>query len=138
MARRGRGSRAAVSDRDNPGGGGLTGATGDLTPESPEQAFEPGERREVAGPDRAQVTYRQGSSAPAQQGEVGEPGVGSAEGPTNLAERESGYGSEHGLSPEDPAYRMDIHPPAAAEETSSGDGETRLGGDERSDSEERF
>ena len=125
-----------MNDRDNPGGGGLTGATGDLTPESPDQAFVPGERREVAGDDRAQVTYRQASAAPAQQGEVGEPGDASAGGPTNLAERESGYGSEHGLSPEDPAYAMEIHPPAGSEDFTEGD--ARIGGDDRSDSEERF
>lgn len=125
-----------MTDRDNPGGGGLTGATGDLTPEAPDQAFVPGERREVAGPDRAQVTYNQAISAPAQQGEVGDPGDASAEGPTNLAERDSGYGSEHGLSPEDPAYAMEIHPPAGSEDRS--ERETRIGGDERSDREERF
>ncbi|HSJ00692.1 MAG TPA: hypothetical protein VLA59_09950 [Patescibacteria group bacterium] len=125
-----------MSDRDNPGGGGLTGATGDLTPEAPDQAFEPGERREVAGPDRAQVTYRQGSTAPAQQGDVGTPGDASIEGPTNLAERESGYGSEHGLSPEDPAYRMDVHPPAGSEDAAPE--RTHMGGDERTDHEERY
>ena len=125
-----------MTDRDNPGGGGLTGAPGDLTPEAPDQAFDPGERREVAGPDRAQVTYRQGSAAPAQQGEIGTPGDASAEGPTNLAERESGYGSEHGLSPNDPAYAMDVHPPAGADDTPA-EG-TRIGGDELTDREERF
>lgn len=125
-----------MTDRDNPGGGGMTGATGDLTPEAPDQAFEPGERGEVAGPDRAQVTYRRARTAPAQQGEVGEAGDASVEGPTNLAERESGYGSEHGLSPEDPAYRMEIHPPAGSEDHR--ERETRIGGDERSDHEERF
>ena len=125
-----------MTDRDNPGGGGLTGATGDLTPEAPDQGFDPGERREVAGPDRAQVTYRQGSAAPAQQGEIGTPGDASAEGPTNLAERESGYGSEHGLSPNDPAYAMDVHPPAGAHD-SPAEG-TRIGGDELTDREERF
>jgi len=125
-----------VSDRDNPGGGGLTGATGDLTPDAPDQAFEPGERREVEGSERAQVTYRQGVTAPAQRGEVGTPGDASAEGPTNLAERESGYGSEHGLSPEDPAYGVELHPPAGGE--GRGDEGTRIGGDELSDGEERF
>jgi hypothetical protein len=125
-----------VIDREHPGGGGLTGATGDLTPDATDQAFEPGERREVEGSDRAQVTHRQASTAPAQQGEIGEPGDASSEGPTNLAERESGYGSERGLSPEDPAYRMEIHPPAAADD--GGEQGTRIGGDERSDSEERF
>ena len=114
----------------------MTGATGDLTPEAPDQAFEPGERREVEGPDRAHVTYRQGASAPAQQGEIGDPGDASAEGPTNLAERESGYGSEHGLSPEDPAYRMEVRPPAGPDDRRQQG--TRIGGDELTDSEERF
>lgn len=114
----------------------MTGATGDLTPEAPDQAFDPGERREVAGPDRAQVTYRQGTAAPAQQGEIGTPGDASAEGPTNLAERESGYGSEHGLSPNDPAYAMDVHPPAGSDDAPA-EG-TRIGGDKLTDAEERF
>ena len=125
-----------MTDRDNPGGGGLTGATGDLTPEAPDQAFEPGERREVEGPDRAQVTFHQGMEAPAQQGEVGDPGGDSAGGPTNMAERESGYGSEHGLSPDDPAYGMEVHPPAGSDDRP--EGQTRIGGDELTDSEERF
>lgn len=114
----------------------MTGATGDLTPEATDQAFEPGERREVEGPDRAQVTYRQGSEAPAQQGDVGDPGGEAAGGPTNMAERESGYGSEHGLSPDDPAYGMEIHPPAGSDDRA--EGRTRIGGDDLSDSEERF
>ncbi len=67
---------------------------------------------------------------------MGDPGDASVEGPTNLAERESGYGSEHGLSPEDPAYGMDIHPPAGAADHP--EQETRIGGDNRSDHEERF
>jgi hypothetical protein len=131
-----------MTDRDNPGGGGMTGATGDLTPDVPDSAFEPGERREVEGPQRAHVTHTQASGAPAQQGEVGDPGVGdSADGPTKLAERESGYGSDHGLSPNDPAYRMDeTHPPAAGETAPTGEtrGETRIGGDDLAESEERF
>ena len=129
-----------MTDRDNPGGGGLTGATGDLTPDVPESAFDPGERREVEGPDRARVTHTQAAGAPAQQGEVGDPdGDGSTDGPTNLAERESGYGSEHGLSPDDPAYRMDeSHPPAAGETPPVAPGETRIGGDKLAESEERF
>jgi hypothetical protein len=127
-----------VTDRDNPGGGGLTGATGDLTPDVPDAAFDPGERREVEGPDRASVTHAQASGAPAQQDELGDPGGdASADGPTNMAERESGYGSEHGLSPRDPAYRMDeTHPPAAGEPAPPR--ETRIGGDDLADAEERF
>ncbi len=39
-----------TSDRES-GGGGMTGATGDLTPDAPTEDFEPGERREVEGAD---------------------------------------------------------------------------------------
>ncbi|HEX7171753.1 MAG TPA: hypothetical protein VF365_03975 [Candidatus Limnocylindria bacterium] len=129
-----------MTDRIDPGGGGLTGATGDLTPDESERAFVPGERREVEDPNaRASVTYRQGASAPAQHGDVGDPaGEGVQGGPTEMAQRESGYGSEHGLAPNDPAYRMEVHPPAGAAEREGRDSEPRLGGDERSPNEERF
>jgi hypothetical protein len=44
-----------VSERLDPGGGGLTGATGDLTPDDSDEPFVPAERREPApaddGPD---------------------------------------------------------------------------------------
>jgi hypothetical protein len=121
----------------------MTGATGDLTPDEAHEAFVPGERREIEDPDaRAHVTAQQAASAPAQQGEVGDPAGQRVEsgGPTELAQRESGYGSEHGLSPEDPAYRMETHPPAPAQPTGheADRREPRLGGDERSEAEERF
>jgi hypothetical protein len=132
-----------VSDRSDPGGGGLTGATGDLTPEETDQAFVPGERREIEDPDaRARVTTEQAASAPSQQGEVGDPAGQRVEGgATNMAQRESGYGSEHGLSPDDPAYRMETHPPAPPRppaDPGTDRSEPRIGGDERSESEERF
>lgn len=126
-----------MKDRSNPGGA-LTGATGDLTPDSTDDAFVPGERREIAEPKtRGAVTAEQGSHAPAQSGEVGDPAGERVEGgPTNMAERESGYGSEHGLSPNDPAYRMESHPSAGGvDEPPAG---TQIGGDEVSDSEEHF
>jgi hypothetical protein len=124
---------------DETGGGGMTGATGDLTPAESDDAFIPGERREIAGDEeRARVTQAQGASAPAQLGETGDPGTPAVEsrGPTNLAERESGYGSQHGLSPDDPAYRMEQHPPAPA--AGPHDRETRIGGDELADHEEHL
>ena len=129
-----------MTDRTNPGGGGLTGATGDLTPEDPEQAFVPGERREVEDADaRAAVTYRQGAGAPSQQGEVGDPAGERVDGgPTEMAQRESGYGSEHGLSPDDPAYRMEVNPPAAPPDSADREPAPRMGGDELSENEERF
>lgn len=121
----------------------MTGATGDLTPDSSDEPFVPAERREQAGErDQASVTYRQGMAASAQLGDVGEPGTEHPD--DGSLNREAGYGSQHGLSPEDPAYQMEVQPPAdaAAERRGSdGDdarGEPRLGGDERSDREERF
>lgn len=46
-----------MTDRNDPGGGGLTGATGDLTPDEIDEAFLPGERREMEDPDgRARAT----------------------------------------------------------------------------------
>lgn len=65
--------------------GGLTGATGDLTPDEIQRDFEPGEWREASNPaHHAEVTRSQAAAAPAQQGEMGEPGeelkVGGPEG----------------------------------------------------------
>lgn len=128
-----------MSDRTDPGGGGMTGVTGDLTPADSDDAFVPGERREIAGEEeRARVTQAQGASAPAQLGETGDPGSPAIEsrGPANLAEREAGYGSQHGLSPDDPAYRMEHHPPAPAPERR--ERETQIGGDHLADQEERL
>jgi len=132
-----------MTDRQDPGGGGLTGATGDLTPAESDEPFVPAERREQEG-ERTQgsVTYHQASSAPAQLGEVGEPGGHESGGPTNLAERESGYGSEHGLSPNDPAYRMELDPSAGPDAGNPAgekrEREPRQGVDDVTDREERF
>lgn len=116
----------------------MTGATGDLTPDEIQRDFEPGEWREASGSEhQADVTQSQAARAPAQQGEVGDPG-GELEpgGPTNLATRESGYGSEAGLNPDDPAYRMERRPERSAELPP--DRPTRLGGDERRDAEDHL
>jgi hypothetical protein len=131
-----------VTGRIDPGGGGLTGATGDLTPDDTEEPFVPGERREVEDAEsRAALTYRQGAGAPSQRGEVGDPGGADVDGgPTDMAQRESGYGSEHGLSPNDPAYRMEIQAPADIDPASAevSPSRPRIGGDEVSEGEERF
>jgi hypothetical protein len=130
-----------MTDRTDSSGA-LTGATGDLTPDDTDRAFVPGERREIedAG-SRGDVTYRQGAGAPAQHGEVGDPAGEDVEGgPTEMAQRESGYGSEHGLAPNDPAYRMEVHPPAHpdASDMHAPPTEPRIGGDEATDHEERL
>ena len=122
--------------------GALTCATGNLTPEGSREPFVPAERREVADPEvQADVTVRQGANAPAQSGDVGEPGSERPEdGLTELATRESGYGSESGLSPNDPAYRMESRPGRRSEPThpDASDGETRIGGDEMATRDEHF
>ena len=132
-----------MSKRPDPGGGGLTGATGDLTPDDADEPFVPAERREQAG-ERAQgsVTHHQATAAPAQQGDVGQPGADPpGHGPLN---REGGYGSQHGLSPNDPAYRMEVDSPAEAAgrdqagPNASPPAEPRAGVDDISDHEERF
>ncbi|MDQ3690697.1 MAG: hypothetical protein M3406_11840 [Chloroflexota bacterium] len=120
----------------NPSGGAMTGATGGLTPDELAEPFIPAERREVSDPQaQAAVTAAQAARAPAQAGDVGDPGSDRPDaGPTNLASRESGYGSEHGLSPNDPAYRMESRPVATPDEsTPPRDGHTRIGGDNVSD-----
>ena len=120
------------------GGGGMTGATGDLTPDTTDDAFVPGELREVADPDeQARMTREQGAHAPSQQGEIGDPEAEPTRPPTNLANRDEGYGSTHGLRGDDPAYRMEgrgFEPARRPEQTDR----TVIGGDELTDEEERF
>ncbi|HEX7066639.1 MAG TPA: hypothetical protein VF295_00415 [Candidatus Limnocylindria bacterium] len=89
--------------------GGLTGATGDLTPDEIQRDFEPGEWREASDPvHHADVTRSQAATAPAQQGEIGVPGGGPEVG-----------GSDGGA--DDPPQR-----------------EPQIGGDERTDHEEHL
>jgi hypothetical protein len=124
-----------VTERDAAGGG-LTAATGDLTPPSTDEAFDPGERREMEDPDhQADVTSAQtrAASVPDDRAADSMPEVG----PTNLAARDGGYGSTTGLAPDDPAYRQERRPDNAERGTSPGRG-ARIGGDELTDAEERF
>ena len=77
--------------------GGLTGATGDLTPDTIQADFDPGERREVEDPEQqASVTQAQG------------------------------------LSPRDPAYRLEARPAPVTDAGVEGR-EANLGGDRRAD-----
>ena len=118
--------------------GALTGATGELTTHDPDRPFVPAERREMVDPEhQADVTMVQGQSAPAQSDEIGQPGEAATErGPTELADRESGYGSEEGLSPRDPVYRMEVRP--RGEDTDAPNPGTRIGGDEVTDQPDHF
>ena len=55
-----------MTERDASGGG-LTGATGDLTPDSIQDDFDPGERREASDPaHQGEVTKVQATHAPSQ------------------------------------------------------------------------
>ncbi len=118
----------------------MTGATGDLTPDEIQRDFEPGEWREASGADhQADVTRTQAAHAPAQRGETGEPGEPASEaGPTELGGRESAYGSDAGLSPDDPAYRMEVRPESPRIDEPRGPRESRIGGDELADHEEHL
>lgn len=132
-----------MTDRESTGGGGLTGATGNLTPDETDAAFEPGERREFGDPaSQAEMTTAQAARADAQRGHVGDPEALPLEGLTNLADRDMGYGSEHGLDPDDPAYRMESHPGAGTVRErplgTRSDASTRIGGDEVLEDEPHF
>ena len=121
------------------GSGGLTGATGDLTPDDPDAAFVPGERQEMTDPRRqGDVTESQGRRAESQGGEIGRPEAQPEGGRTNLATRDMGYASEHGLAPDDPAYRMEFREAAPRPEEADADDGSRAGGDEIGDEPERF
>lgn len=130
-----------MTNRREPGGGGLTGATGDLTPDGTDVPFVPAERREISDPQhQAEVTTAHGRGAPAQYGDPGEPG---AEHGTGGAPRDGGTGSEHGLSGDDPAYRMETRPNPSGNErhrrhTAGEPSRIDVDGDEFSDHEDHF
>ena len=117
--------------------GGLTGATGSLTPSDPDEEFVPAETREISDPHAAR---RVTADVHRRANDRGAGSPDSAEGPEHVrddkpqANRSGGYGSGSGLSAEDPAYRMEERAVPAPESPSSG--ETVLGGDTRSDPED--
>ena len=92
-------SMTKTTHRDHSSGG-LTGATGDLTPDAIQRDFDPGERREVEDPEvQASVTQAQG------------------------------------MSPRDPAYRVEARPIPVEETPATDDREASLGGDRRGEEE---
>ena len=119
------------------GGGGLTGATGDLTPDDADEPFVPAEWREMNDPERqGDVTTSHGRSAPAQRGDIGAPGESDGGGG---ASRDGGTGSEHGLSGADPAYRMQSRASTPDEEREDGEPRSSAGdGDEFADHQDHF
>jgi hypothetical protein len=117
--------------------GGMTGATGSLTPDGSDDEFIPAETRELNDPaashagtasahQRAEERHRAQPDEPGSLIELGEE--------TAPNDRDGGYGSSHGLAPDDPAYRQEVDPalneagygpPATPAERG-----TRIGGDE--------
>jgi len=88
-------------------GGGLTDATGSLTPDEPDAEFVPAELRAVSQPGTAHamsVEARRRNAA--EQPGADRPGSLDERPQATLApnERDGGYGSEHGLAADDPAY----------------------------------
>jgi hypothetical protein len=115
----------------------MTGATGDLTPDEIQRDFQPGEWREASGADhQGDVTRSQRAHSHARRESGAD--LDSGEGPTELAGRQSGYGSEEGLSSDDPAYRMEVRPPSPRIDDPRTHRDTRIGGDERGDHEEHL
>ncbi|HEY7463244.1 MAG TPA: hypothetical protein VH987_02235 [Candidatus Limnocylindria bacterium] len=120
-----------MEDRDQEA---LTGATGSLTPSDPDDEFVPAETREMSDPHDARritaETYRRAEDRGAHQSDPA--------GPEDVDERKAqatrggGYGTGSGLSEEDPAYRMEERAMPPRGDRGPG-GETRIGGDLRSD-----
>lgn len=75
------------------GGGAMTGATGDLTPDETGSAFVPAELREVADPEQhADVTTGQASDAPGQRTDTAAP---ARQHPASTSADEGDERSEH-------------------------------------------
>jgi hypothetical protein len=95
------------SDHAPDAGGAMTGATGHLTPDGPDEEFVPAERRAVDQPERSQTVITGARRrAAANRSPVDRPGSLDERPLSELApnDRDGGYGSEHGLAPNDPAY----------------------------------
>ena len=91
--------------------GGLTGATGDLTPDDVQRDFEPGEWREASDPaHHGDVTRSHASHAPSERGNV----------PGNA-----------------PEAGREAEPPTSGGETGEAR-ESRIGGDDSRDREDHF
>jgi hypothetical protein len=137
--------RRATRPPEGPGGeigeGGMTGATGELTPESSQVAFIPAERREASSADhQADVTAafnREGARLVEE-----EAGAPAETDPADDPARAGRPDAPRGLPAHDPAFRMERHPSASEAEEAAGrrprqgpEGEPRLGGDVQRDPE---
>lgn len=124
-----------MTEREDASGGGLTGATGNLTPDASERPFVPAERREVE--DRqGQVTAAPSRLTAEELSREGSPVLGGDA--TDLAQAAGGYASRSGLAGDDPAYRMEQRPIVEPASAGQPDGEIQPGVDQVSDEEERL
>ena len=128
-------------ERGGADGGAMTGTTGALVGEGSDEPFVPGELREIGDPaHRRDATVTQERMGAARHPGPGHPEDQPVSGPTELATLDGGYGSEHGLRRDDPAYRVerpevDLERP---ERPSSGDRSSRREVDDRTETPERF
>lgn len=99
--------------RPGTSGGGMTGATGNLTSDAfGTEPFVPGELREIEDPTRAGRLTEALARHAGHEGEgTGmEPLPPAEAGGSGAAQGSGGYGSSHGLAADDPAYRLDEEP----------------------------
>lgn len=87
----------------------LTGATGDLTPDESDEPFVPAERRAMED-DAHQVAVTTGMHRETERHRAERAAPESGSGPNHPGG--GGYGTEHGLAADDPAYAMKEAPPA--------------------------
>jgi hypothetical protein len=119
--------------------GGMTGATGNLTPEEPDDEFVPAETREISYPTAArQLTAAAHRRAEARHAEETEDPTGPLveDAAKAQAGRAGGYGSGKGLAADDPAYRIEERALPPPDEPAPVDRSPIMGGDERHDPED--
>jgi hypothetical protein len=120
---------------------GMTGATGNLVPGDPDDQFVSAARREAEDPDSAGAMTAAAHRRREARRATGDDDPGSLidwrdDVPPN--DRDGGYGSEHGLSSEDPAYREETPLPQPPRPARSRE-QRRLGADEvHGPEEDRF
>jgi hypothetical protein len=89
----------------------MTGATGDLTPDELDEPFVPAERRAMEN-DAHEVAVTSSMHRETERHRAERGSSESGSGPDHPGG--GGYGSEHGLAGDDPAYAMDEAPESPA------------------------
>lgn len=110
----------------------MTEATGSLTPDGADEAFVPAETRELtdarAARDMTAAAHRRRDTRRASGSD--DPGsLITRQENTQPNDRDGGYGSEHGLSGDDPAYVEETHLPSNPNRAARARRGTEVGGD---------